>query len=494
MFYDKKISKNLNMILLILIFFTFNYFAQSETQFNDEDISVAIDLDLLVNDFVSSHLIDVETRQGIVTLSGSVSNILEKEQSEKIAGSIRGVRSIINNIKVNPVEISDSDLKADIELALLLDLVVSSYSLTVEVDNGNVTLNGNTGSWTEMNLAGTVVKGVRGVTTLKNNVDIVYEKEYSDIDIKNAIERKLELDPYVDDQLVNVLVDDGDVTLSGTVGSVAERTSLYSNAWVAGVNSVDDNEVNILFWADDTMKRDNELIIKTDNKIKMAVNDVLIFDPRVSSFDIIVEVDDGYVTLSGEVDNLKAKKSAFADAANTTGVLGVKNKIKVRPLAVYTDTDIEANIKEAFELDPILESQNFDIKVRNQEARIYGVANSYTERDHAENVASLILGVVEVENYITVLSSWPYKSDALIKADIENEFYWSFVVDGGDINVTVENGIVTLTGEVSSTAELNSAVENAFEGGAKSVLSKLEIEDQPAYESRSYFPQYPVNL
>ncbi len=173
----------------------------------------------------------------------------------------------------------------------------------------------------------------------------------------------------------------------------------------------------------------------------------MLYDPRVSTFDIAVEVENGYVTLNGTVDNLKAKRSAESDATNTIGVIGVKNKIKVRPEIDFEDADIEKNIEQAFVIDPILDENKFEITVVNNKAYLYGNVDNYSEKMHATNVASLILGVVDVENNIEVLKEWKYKTDQMIKQDIENEFFWSFLVDGDDVNVTVENGDVTLNSE-----------------------------------------------
>jgi osmotically-inducible protein OsmY len=267
---------------------------------------------------------------------------------------------------------------------------------------------------------------------------------------------------------------------------------IITNAWVAGVKSVSADDVNILFWADDPLKRESKYIVKSDEEINYAIVDAMLYDPRVSTFDIDVEVENGYVTLNGTVDNLKAKRSAEADAANAIGVVGVKNKIKVRPEIDFEDDDIEKNIEKSFEIDPILDENKFEITVTNNKAYLYGHVDNYSEKMHASNVASLILGVADVENNIEVIKDWKYKTDRMIKEDIEDEFFWSFLVDGDDINVTVENGIVTLTGEVESLPEFRAAVDNAFEGGAKRVHSKLDIVSNDDYGYRMYYPNYPL--
>jgi osmotically-inducible protein OsmY len=67
------------------------------------------------------------------------------------------------------------------------------------------------------------------------------------------------------------------------------------------------------------------------------------------------------------------------------------------------------------------------------------------------------------------------KSDATIEKDIEDEFLWSPFVDGDDVKVSVTAGVATLTGSVDSLNEAIAARENAFEGGAVSVINKLQL-------------------
>jgi len=66
-------------------------FAREEIK--DQEIMQAIENDLLFDESVSAHLIDVEVADGIVTLKGLIDNILTKERAVRIAESIKGVRA-----------------------------------------------------------------------------------------------------------------------------------------------------------------------------------------------------------------------------------------------------------------------------------------------------------------------------------------------------------------------------------------------------------------
>ena len=72
------------------------------------------------------------------------------------------------------------------------------------------------------------------------------------------------------------------------------------------------------------------------------------------------------------------------------------------------------------------------------------------------------------------LRTW--KSDWAIREDIEDELVWSPFVDANQVQVAVEDGIATLRGTVDTWSERTAAVNNAYEGGASSVVNDLEVE------------------
>jgi osmotically-inducible protein OsmY len=214
-----------------------------------------------------------------------------------------------------------------------------------------------------------------------------------------------------------------------------------------------------------------------------------LYDPRVLAFKIYVDVDMGQVTLRGVVDSLKAKRSAEMDARHTAGVRWVKNYLKVRPANPLPDLQLEENVRNALQRDNLLERYEFTVSVINQKAYLYGTVDSHYEKMWAEDVASRVAGVTEVANYIIVNQTWEWKSDAEIKADVEGELFWSPYVDSEDITVEVEDGDVTLEGVATDWAEADAAVDNAFEGGARSVRARLNLADGSEY-ARYYAHDY----
>ncbi|GJL79324.1 MAG: hypothetical protein NPINA01_23130 [Nitrospinaceae bacterium] len=444
---------------------------------SDKEISAAIESDLFIDSGVSSHLIDVTTKNGIVTLAGSVDNLLAKKRAVKIAQTIRGVRSVIDKISVVPIERTDDEIQKNIKRALSWDPATDSYEIEVEVNNGQVALIGDVDSWQEKQLASQVAIGVSGVKEVKNEMVINYKSVRPDVEIRADILRRLESDVWIYDSLIRVSVENGNVTLTGAVGSVAEKQRAGLLSWIAGVKKVDNSNLNVNAGIDDETKRENTVAFQSDDKIKAAIKEAHLYDSRVNAFNLNVEVDRGFVTLTGAVDNLKAKRSAEKNAKYTVGVWGVKNNLKVRPKDGPSDSEIAQNIRDALAFHPLVDRYDIGVIVRNKKVYLSGTVDSVFDKKRAEDVAARIAGVAEMDNRLMVNDSWPFKKDRQIKRDIEKEYLWTIYVDGQDIFVTVQNGKANLQGKVDSWNELQAAVRNAFEGGARTVETHFRMFD-----------------
>jgi osmotically-inducible protein OsmY len=298
--------------------------------------------------------------------------------------------------------------------------------------------------------------------------------------------------------LLDVEVDDGHVTLTGSVGSDFERELARALAWVPGVTGVDVSAVEVEWWLRDEMQRRTAWADLGDEDIRSSVERALALDPRVSSFHVQTEVQSGVVTLSGVVDNLKAKRAAAQAAANTVGVFRVRNHLKVRPLTFSTDDEIAAEAEAALIRDPLV-TANVSVLVAGGTAMLYGMAGSSFERAHAEDVVARVEGVTDVGNFLSLpydaprysyryddWDPWLYdydfdnddfaaRTDLEIEEDIERELFWSPYVDADDVTVSVEDGVATLSGAVDDWNEWRKAAENAREGGAYRVRNDLSF-------------------
>jgi osmotically-inducible protein OsmY len=466
---------------------------------DDAEITRAVDRELLFAGLIDATAVKVDTKQGIVELTGTVDNMLAKQRATEIARTVKGVLSVSNRIDVKAVDRPDDELESAVEGALLRDPAADSYEVKVKASDGVVTLTGTVDSWHEKQLSEQIALRVRGVEKIDNQIDIEYTTNRTDPELASDVASSLEWDALVDHRLIDVRVDNGTVFLTGTVGSAAEKTRAISDAWVTGTKMVNGSGLKIEWWAEDPNKRKLPFVSKPDAEIAEAVKRAALYDPRVLSFNVVPTVSHGVVTLHGTVDNMKAKQAAERLARNTTGVIAVRNNLNVAPPAPIADSAVAGFIDAGLARSPITESYEIDVAVDHGIATLRGTVDSFAEKAEAEDVALRTTGVLGVINQLEVTSpahalvfddlidgpdviDWMIYvpgstelADDAIKSAIETEILWDPDVDSWQVKVEVEDGTATLTGQVDSYYERREATANALEGGAVAVVNQLAV-------------------
>lgn len=452
----------------------------------DRELTVAVDSELMRDDSVAANYIDVSAEEGIVTLSGRVHHLLARERAVTIARSVKGVLSVIDHLKVRPVPRSDAAIASDVRRAFDYEPALSPEDFEIAVRNAVVTLDGRVGSFQQKALAGRTVYGVRGVRAVVNRIEVVPEAHRPDEKIRQDILSRLKADIWVDAAYIKVQVDAGSVFLTGRVGSAAERRRAWSDAAVAGVRQIDDARLAV----DRTLLKNRELRENSPPPTDAEIQDVLKRayrqDPRIDAKKISVAADDGEVLLTGQVKNARARLIAGQDAENTTGVVWVKNLLKVRPEIsspltpeVSYNAELAEQIRYAMLRDPYVSQDHIGISVQDGIVRLSGTVDSRIEKERAEKVASRKDGVVLVKNRIKVRDRMARGDDAQIRRAIREELFWSPFVDADDVVVVVSDGTAVLSGRASSLRERRAATKNAFDGGARRVVNRMKVAGRP---------------
>ncbi len=190
--------------------------------------------------------IGVEVDNGVVTLTGTVDSYTKKWAAERAALRVAGVRAVANDIVVkSPTTRTDTDIAKAVADALEANSLVPKSRIKVTVKHGWVTLEGDVDWRFEREEAESTARKVAGVTGVTNLV-VVKQPSVSPSEIKEAIERALVRSAEVDADRIQVHVEGGHVTLTGTVRSWAERQEAEAAAWRArGVTSVT-NEIRVV--------------------------------------------------------------------------------------------------------------------------------------------------------------------------------------------------------------------------------------------------------
>jgi osmotically-inducible protein OsmY len=217
---------------------------------------------------------------------------------------------------------------------------------------------------------------------------------------------------------------------------------------------------------------------RIDEEIKKDVVDQLYWDDRVDASNIKVEVNNGEVNLSGTVPYYSNRRIAQNDSWNVLGVRALENRLKVdypETIPLPSDDQIQANLIDMYRLDPELNHSKIVPEVNGGKVRLEGEVDKLWKKNWAEDLASGTMGVTEIDNRLTVVPTEDVL-DSAIAEDLKAALARNIYVDVDDIDIKVENGVVTLFGTmpdwISARAAYNTAL---YTSGATEVINKMTI-------------------
>jgi hyperosmotically inducible periplasmic protein len=192
--------------------------------------------------------VQVSVQNGIVNLTGGVDVVADKFSADQKTHHVKGVGAVDNNIQVNTAEVPDQQLQAKLNKAITYDLwgnvPVQFQAISVEVQNGVVTLGGHAAGPVAAADAFAVVAYTKGVHDVINNIQIDPVSDFDDrirLQEFRAIYGYPLLNQYAIDpeKPIRIQVANGHVTLYGTVATTAEKNAAGIQAnTVPGVFSV----------------------------------------------------------------------------------------------------------------------------------------------------------------------------------------------------------------------------------------------------------------
>jgi hyperosmotically inducible protein len=319
----------------------------------DAWITTKTKLALMTTTGVSSTDVNVDTVDGHVTLHGTVATEQEKARAEQAARGIEGVKDVRNMLAVVPpskqdaVQANDEQIKKQVEAALKADQSLSDSNISVSsVNKGVVVLTGSATSLTDHLDAVADARRVPGVHQVASEIkspDTLSDNEIwrdtkgkptdsaqssvtgvmSDMWITTAAKVLLIANDKTPATEINVDTNDGVVTLFGIVPDAASKAAAQAEvAKVSGVKNVR-NELQIVAPAAKEAVKANDEQIK--DRIAKKVDKAVIDDS-----DIHVDVKDGVVRLTGDVERQTDRLRALTLARATDGVRSVVDEINVK--------------------------------------------------------------------------------------------------------------------------------------------------------------------
>jgi osmotically-inducible protein OsmY len=211
----------------------------------DEKIKKEVVDQLYWDSRVDASEIDIEVDDGKVLLKGEVPDYGSKASASSGAWTIEGVTTVENDIQVNyPSTMTvptDEDIASSIRTSLELDADIDATDIDISVTGGIVTLEGTVDAYWKKQRVEDIASNAEGVVDLVNKISIVPTEDFLDKDIAEEIIGSISRNFNVNEEEIDVIVKDGEVTLSGKVDDWnAYRAVLDAAEFTPGVKDVKD--------------------------------------------------------------------------------------------------------------------------------------------------------------------------------------------------------------------------------------------------------------
>lgn len=213
----------------------------------------------------------------------------------------------------------------------------------------------------------------------------------------------------------------------------------------------------------------------TDKDLKQHVQNALDWEPSLDATDIGVSVDEGVVTLRGNVASFFEKTTADRVALRVYGVKAVANDLIVRLPHGFerTDTEIAQAAVAALKWNTVVPKDQVAVTVANGWLTLSGTVNWNYQKDAATRTVRDLMGVKGVTNNVVVT---PQVKTLDVRDKIEAAFKRSAEVDARRISIVAEDGKIILSGNVHSWAERQEAERAAWAApGVKQVDDRLTV-------------------
>jgi osmotically-inducible protein OsmY len=218
-------------------------------------------------------------------------------------------------------------------------------------------------------------------------------KMKTDAQLKQDIIDQLKWQNDIDETQIGITVKDGLVTLTGLVFSYPIKLAVEDAVKkVAGVKAI----------AEDIKVGYISELNKTDTEIANSAVNAIEWNASVPNDKVLVEVENGWITLSGTLEYSYQREAARRTVEYLTGVKGVTNNISLKQ--AVKPVDVKEKIIKAFTRSALIDAQGIIIETSDHAVKLKGKVRSITEKEEAQKAAFNAPGVYAVQNELKVVS------------------------------------------------------------------------------------------
>ena len=194
-----------------------------------------------------------------------------------------------------------------------------------------------------------------------------------------------------------------------------------------------------------------------DHELKDALERELSWTPEVDSDRIGIAINDGAVTLSGQVPSYPEKTAAVRAVLRVRGVTAIADEIVVRHRFVREDADIAREAAGALSNTMVVPTGSVTADVHDHEITLTGEVAWHYQREAAEHAVAAIRGVTAVRNSIKMTPPEPMVVSADARANVTAALLRNAQLEAENVEVTVNGTEIRLTGHVGTWSERHQA-------------------------------------